>query len=262
MKENFTWIDSHCHLDLCEGELDDVLHRAHQAGVNTMLSIGTSRSNAKTIRAIAAKYSSVYASVGVHPTEVTEGDDLYSWLLEEAQDPKVIAFGETGLDFMPTSPPVSDQEESFYHHINAALVTGLPLIIHMRHSEEAFLSIMRQLPQRPRGVLHCFTGTLACAQEVIEWGWKISFSGILTFPNARDLREVAKQLPLSSLLLETDAPWLAPQKQRGKRNESSYLIYTAEVLADVLNVSIEHLSRATTENFYDLFPRARQRSSS
>ncbi len=248
------FIDSHCHLDRYQ-DLESVLERANQAQVKLLLTICTSIENFDKVLPIAEYYPHVYASVGIHPGEVNQemGPDLYSWLVEKTAHPKVVALGETGLDMMPHSPPLELQERIFRIHIQAALDMGLPLVVHTRHADEAFLSVLRSFPQKPLGVLHCFTGSLACAQEAVSWGWKVSLSGILTFKNAKEIQDMARNLSLDDLLIETDAPWLAPQKYRGQTNEPSYIIETAAYLAGLHHKPIEEIASCTTRSFFDLF---------
>jgi TatD DNase family protein len=247
-------VDSHCHLDRYP-DLKDILERAFKAQVTLFLTICTSVENFDKVIAIAEAYPQVYASVGVHPSEVSleMEKELYAWLVDKASHPKVVALGETGLDVMPHSPPLEVQERIFRIHIQAALDTGLPLVVHTRHSDDPFLSILDSYPEKPLGVLHCFTGSLECAQQAVSWGWKVSLSGILTFKNARDLQNMAKMLDLDSLLIETDAPWLAPQSYRGQTNEPSYLIETARCLADLKATSVQQVALSTTHSFFELF---------
>lgn len=252
-------IDSHCHLDMYDQEIDQVIQRAYKQGIKVMISICTSLTNFEKVLTIAERYPYVYASMGLHPTEAHDMDptQIYDWLVQGAQHPKVIGFGETGLDLMPKSPPLEVQKMIFHAHIKAALAVDLPLIVHMRQAEEDFLSLMGEYEAPfPKGVLHCFTGSFPCAEKAISWGWKISISGIITFPNAKDLVKVVQKIPLTSLLVETDAPWLAPQSYRGQRNEPAYIIETASKLAQLHQTSLEDLAKQTTDNFFTLFPKA------
>jgi TatD DNase family protein len=250
------WIDSHCHLDRYD-DLSAVIDRALTAGIHTMLSICTSYTNFSQVLSIAESYPFVYASVGIHPSEIDcmALSDVYPWLIECAQHPKVIAIGETGLD--DTYPNSIEQENVFRAHIRAAQTVRLPLVVHMRQAEKRLIEIIQNFSPIPRGVLHCFTSSLHCAQQVIPWNWKISFSGILTFGKAQELREVAKELPIDSICLETDAPWLAPTPYRGKRNEPAYIIETAQCLADTRQQPLETIAAQTCKNFFDLFDKAR-----
>lgn len=249
-----SFIDSHCHLDRYP-DLESVMERARQAQVPLVLTICTSIANFDKVIAIAERYPQVYASVGIHPSDVsTEMDPtVYDWLMEKVAHPKVVALGETGLDVMPSSPPLELQERLFRIHIQGALDTGLPLVVHTRHADDPFLSVLRSYRQKPLGVLHCFTGSLSCAQEAISWGWKVSLSGILTFKNAQSVQDMAQRLPLEALLIETDAPWLAPQKYRGEINEPSYIVETAATLAQLHQVPLEKVASWTTRSFFELF---------
>jgi TatD DNase family protein len=252
------FVDSHCHLDRYE-DLAEVLSRAEKNAIEHIVSICVSRSNfTKVMEVLHNSPPWVSASIGIHPSEVEHEDleSLESWLLHHAQHPRVVGIGETGFDHTPNFPSPEAQLASFRLHHGAALATGLPLLVHLRDAEASFFSYMRTQPKRATGLLHCFTASLSCAQEVLSWGWKISLSGILTFPNASDLRETVRQLPISGFLLETDGPWLAPQPYRGQRNESAYLVETAKTLAMTLNVSLEDVAYHTTNTFYALFPKA------
>jgi TatD DNase family protein len=253
-------IDSHCHLDRFE-DVDMVLERGRKNGVHGFLSISTNEKTFSHLLPIVERHEDVYGTVGLHPCDIgsMSEDALYPWLIEQSSHPKIVGIGETGLDALATSPAMADQERYFRHHIRAALACNLPLIVHTRNSDESFLSVMRDVRanwpggNEVMGVLHCFTGSLECAKEVIHWGWKVSLSGIVTFKNAPDLHSMARELPLSSLLVETDAPWLAPQPYRGQRNEPAYIVETAAILAGFQNCSLEHVGRTTTQNVLDLF---------
>ena len=253
-------IDSHCHLDRFQ-DVDIVLDRARKNGVHRFLSISTNEKTFSELLPIVESHEDVYGTVGLHPCDIGSmpEDALCPWLIEKLSHPKIVGIGETGLDALPTSPAMVDQERYFRHHIRAALACNLPLIVHTRNSDESFLSVMRDVRANwsgghgVMGVLHCFTGSLECAKEVIDWGWKVSLSGIVTFKNAPDLQNMARALPLSSLLVETDAPWLAPQPYRGRPNEPAYIVETAAMLASLQSCSLEHVSRVTTQNVLDLF---------
>ncbi len=253
-------IDSHCHLDRFP-DVEDRLARARQNGVHRFLSISTGPDTFQALQPIIENHADVYGTVGLHPCDINSlhQESVYSWLAQGLSHDKIVGIGETGLDALPSSPDMNMQKNYFREHIRAAIEFNLPLIVHTRHSDAAFLSVMQDIRQnipngdRVRGVLHCFTGSLACAQTVIDWGWKVSFSGILTFKNARELQDMARLLPLSALLIETDAPWLAPHPYRGQRNEPAYIIETAHMLASLKNVSISEIAQTTTANFFELF---------
>lgn len=253
-------LDSHCHLDRYD-DVDSILQNARNTGVGRFLSISTNPKTFARLVDIAEGNDDVYGTVGIHPCDIDALPDeaVYPWLCQGIGHPKIVGIGETGLDGLASSPPMADQERCFRHHIRAALNHGLPLIVHTRNSDEAFLSVMRDVRTHwtggdsVMGVLHCFTGSLECAKQVIDWGWKVSLSGIVTFKNAPALHEMARALPLSALLIETDAPWLAPHPYRGQRNQPAYIIETAKMLANLRGCSVDHAVQATTENALSLF---------
>lgn len=251
-------IDSHCHLDFSEFQVDFELIRARaaEAGVTKLLTISTKLAALEKIAALSEKYPEIYHSVGVHPCEIQGDQDIpaVEKLVQFLRHPKAVGLGETGLDFYHSHAHVDSQKESFINHIKVSLETGIPLIIHSREAEEAILEVLGafSLSQKP-GVIHCFTGTEAFAQKTMERGFFISFSGILTFKNAKILQDIAKKIPLEKILIETDAPYLAPHPHRGKRNEPAFVRFTAQVLADLKGVSIEEVMLKTTENFHTLF---------
>jgi TatD DNase family protein len=260
------FIDSHCHLDRYD-DLEPVLERARKAGVGLFLAISTSPSNFDKVIAIAEKYPDVYAAVGVHPSDsdTVSSDGLYDWIVQCTRHHKVVAIGEAGLDGLDRSPDMDIQKEIFRIHIQASLDTGHPLVVHTRDTDDAFLSVMAPYMNgngsKPKGVLHCFTGGLDCAQQAIAWGWKVSFSGIITFKNARAVQDMARSLPLSSLLVETDAPWLAPEPHRGQTNEPAYVMHTAAKLAALKDCTLDQVAQATCQSFYALFSKAKRHQS-
>lgn len=255
-------VDSHCHLDFPEfsAELDAVLGRARDAGVGHFLTIGTELGAFARVRAIAETADDIHCSVGVHPhsaeKELLKDQDV---LLKECAHPKVVAFGETGLDFYYNNSPRHEQIADFRIHIAAARDASLPLVVHTRDAEDDTLAILSEEMDRGpfTGVIHCFTGTDKLARGALDLGFYISVSGIATFKKADDLRGVIKNVPLERLLVETDSPYLAPQPHRGKRNEPSFVVHTAAMLADLKGVSEEELAAATTENFFRLFSKAK-----
>lgn len=254
----FSYVDSHCHLDRYD-DLDAVIQRAHAVRVGHMLSISVNRENAEKVISIADQYPSVYAAVGVHPCDVNEdaADDLEQWLVQTARHPKVVALGETGLDIQPHSPDLERQYTAFRAHIRAALSTGLPLITHIRRAFPDFFEIFKDACQaRPLGVLHCFTGTWQEAKAALDMGWYISFSGIVTFKRNGNLAEVAAKVPEDRFVIETDAPWLAPEPYRGKPNEPAYVVHTAQKIAQLRNQSLDQIRRHAYENFFTLFKKA------
>ena len=251
-------VDSHCHLDFPEfaPELAAVVKRAHDAGVGICVSIGTRIDGFSRVREIAERFENVWCSVGVHPHEA-EKELLAdpSFLIEAARHPKVVGIGETGLDFYYEHSPRAQQVENFRTHISAARATGLPVIVHTRDADNETIDILRdEMKNSPfTGLIHCFTGTRRLAEAAVELGLYISASGIATFKKSDELRSVLKDVPLDRLLVETDAPYLAPMPNRGKRNEPAFVTYTAAVLAAVKDVSPKELDDATTANFLRLF---------
>ena len=251
-------VDSHCHLDFPDfaAELDAVVARADAAGIGRMVTISTRVRKHADVLAISERFPNVYCSVGTHPHNAHEELDITAdELIARAQHPRVVAIGEAGLDYHYDYSPRDAQEQGFRTHIAAARMSGLPLVIHAREADEDMARILTE--EMGKGafpaVLHCFTGGRALAFTGIELGLFVSFSGVLTFKNSQALREIAAELPADRILVETDAPYLAPGKFRGKRNEPSYVVQTAKVLADVRGVSLEQIGRQTTDNFFRLF---------
>jgi TatD DNase family protein len=254
-------VDSHCHLDFPDfaEELDAVLARARAAGVGHFLTIGTELARFPGVLAVAEREQDVHCTVGVHPhTAEKEFLNSADVLLEAAQHRKVVGFGETGLDFYYNNSPREEQIADFRTHIHAARVANLPLIVHTRDAEDETIRIMTEEMEKGayRGVIHCFTGTSRLAQAALELGFYISVSGIATFKKADELRATLKDVPLGRLLVETDSPYLAPLPHRGKRNEPSFVVHTAAMLAGLKGVSEDTLADATTENFFRLFRKA------
>jgi TatD DNase family protein len=255
-------IDSHCHLDFPDFDADraEVIARARRAGVGAMLTICTHLSRFAPVLALAEQHAEVACTVGVHPHNA--GEELAAApedrLVALAAHPRVLAFGETGLDFFYDHSPRAAQEESFRRHIRAARRTGLPLVIHTRDADEATVRVLREEAQGAplAGLIHCFSGDADLAQAALALGLSISVSGIATFKKAEALRQAIAGVPLDRLLVETDAPYLAPMPHRGKRNEPALVVHTAAELARVKGVSAEDLARQTTANFFRLFPRA------
>jgi TatD DNase family protein len=254
-------VDSHCHLDFPElsAELNAVVARAGEAGVGWLLTISTRVAKSDTYRRIAEAHRGVFLSVGTHPHGAGEEPDVpVTEIVTGAAHPKCIAIGESGLDFHYDFAPRDVQEKVFRRHIAAARQTGLPLVIHAREADETMGTILRdEFARGPFGaVLHCFSSGAALARTGIELGFYVSFSGILTFKRSDDLRAIAAGVPMDRLLVETDAPYLAPQSRRGKRNEPAFVVETARELAKVKGVSFEDLARATTDNFFTCFAKA------
>ncbi|MEO4040575.1 TatD family hydrolase [Hoeflea sp. CAU 1731] len=253
-----TLVDSHCHLDFpdFDSERDAIVERAVAAGVECMVTICTHVRRFEAIRAIAEAYERVYCSVGTHPHNADqELDTTVQDLVALSRHPKVVAIGEAGLDYHYDNAPREAQEIGLRRHIEAARETGLPLVIHARSADEDMAQILRE--ESGKGafpfVLHCFSSGRALAEIGVELGGYVSFSGILTFKNSEELRQIAVDLPADRLLVETDAPYLAPVPHRGKRNEPSFVVNTARVLAETRGVSEEYIHRQTSENFFRLF---------
>jgi TatD DNase family protein len=254
-------VDSHCHLDFKDfgEELDDVVARAGASGVGVMVTICTHLSRFDAVRAGAERYDNIWCSVGVHPHEAgAEGQKAADALIELAGHPKVVGIGETGLDYYYEHSPRDAQRESFRAHIAAARQTGLPLIVHSRDADAEMAEILRaEFAAGPfSGVMHCFSSGRGLAEAALEIGFYISFSGILTFKSADEVRAIALDVPQDRLLVETDAPYLAPVPNRGKRNEPAFVVHTAAQLAELKGMGSADLARQTTENFYRLFSRA------
>lgn len=256
-------IDSHCHLDRLDlsayaGSLDAALDAARARGVGHFLCIGVSADNAGAVKGLAERYADVDCSVGVHPLDLEPGAaPALEWLLDELNHPHVVAIGETGLDYHYEPESAALQQASFRLHLQAARVTGKPVIVHTREARVDTLALLREAALPQAGVLHCFTEDWDMAKAALDIGYYISLSGIVTFRNADALREVARQVPLDRLLVETDAPYLAPVPHRGKPNVPEYVRDVAEYLALLRGVSLEQLAEQTTNNFKRLFPLAR-----
>jgi len=251
-------VDSHCHLDFPDfaDELDGVVARARAADIGRIVSISTRVAKHDGLLAIAERFPDVFCSVGTHPHNAHEEPDVTAAdLVARARHPKVVAIGEAGLDYHYDYSPRDAQERGFRRHIAAARETGLPLVIHAREADDDVARILEEETGEGAfpAVLHCYTGGRDLAQRAIALGLSISFTGILTFKKSDALRAIAAALPADRILVETDAPYLAPGKFRGKRNEPSYVVETAKVLAQVRGVSPEEIARQTTENFFRLF---------
>lgn len=251
-------VDSHCHLDFdaYSGELDQVIERAAAAGVGRLLTICTQLAHFERVRGIADRYPAVYCSVGVHPHEAKdEGEGTARRLLECAEHGKVVGFGETGLDFHYNHSPREAQTRVFQAHIAASRQADLPLIVHSRNADVETIEILEEgAKQGPiRGVIHCFSSGEFLAERSLALGFYLSFAGIVTFKKADELRQIAENTPLDRLLIETDAPYLAPVPVRGKRNEPAYVVHTAALLAEVRGISLAEFAAATTTNFHRLF---------
>lgn len=251
-------IDSHCHLDypgLAE-DLAQVLARAEGAGVGLLLSIGTRVRKFDQILAIAEAHDNVFCTIGTHPHNAAEEPDVTAAeLIEIARHPKVVGIGEAGLDYHYDYSPRDAQAKSFRIHIEAARETGLPLVIHSREAEADTAAILEEEMRNGafKPLLHCFSSKVELAERGLKLGAYVSFSGILTYKNAEDIRVAARQVPMDRLLVETDAPYLAPVPYRGKSNEPSFVVKTLEKLAEVKNVMPPEMAETTSRNFFALF---------
>jgi TatD DNase family protein len=252
-------VDSHCHLDFPDfaAAREAVMERAREAGVATMLTIATRLDEFAGVRAIAEAHDEVWCSVGAHPHEAKDHVALAPQELAALTDhPKVVGIGETGLDFHYDLSPRPVQERVFRAHIAASRMTGLPLIIHAREADSEVARILGE-EQPPPGVMHCFSSGRALAEAALALGFYISISGIVTFRNAEELRAIVREVPLDRLLVETDAPYLAPVPYRGKRNEPAFGAATAAAVAALKGLEPETLAAATSANFFRLFAKAR-----
>ncbi|MGL5167412.1 MAG: TatD family hydrolase [Afipia sp.] len=251
-------VDSHCHLDFPDfaDDLDAIVARAEAVGVGRIVTISTRVRRIDGLLAITSRFPNVYCSVGTHPHNADEEDGITpDELIALTKHPKVVALGEAGLDNFYKDGSPEAQERGFRAHIAAARATGLPLVIHTREADEACGRILEdEIAKGPfKAVLHCYTGGRELAMKAIGLGLSISFTGILTFKNSQAIRDIAAELPPDRIMVETDAPYLAPGKFRGKRNEPSFVVETAKVLAETRGVSLEEIAQQTTENFFRLF---------
>ena len=254
-------VDSHCHLDFADSaaEREAIISRAHAAGVDTMLTISTRLDEFDAVRVIAEAHAGIWCSVGVHPHEAKDHTELSPQkLVALAAHPKVVGIGETGLDFHYDLSPRNIQEQVFHAHIAASRESGLPLIIHARQADREVAWILEK-ERPPPGVMHCFSSGRALADAALALGFYISISGIVTFRNAEELRAIVHDLPLERLLVETDAPYLAPVPYRGKRNEPAYVAATAAAVAELKGIDLQHLAAITSANFFRLFGKASER---
>jgi len=252
--------DSHCHLNFesLRNNLPQVLQNAHDNGVGHMLCVGVTLEKFPEVIALAHDHPNIFASVGVHPDEQSGCDPTVDQIVTLAQDPRVVAIGETGLDYYRLKGDMRWQQERFRRHIRAARQINKPLIIHTREAAADTLQILREEgADEVGGVMHCFTESWETARAALDLGFYISFSGIVTFRNADALRIVATQVPANRLLVETDAPYLAPVPFRGKTNEPAFVRYVAEEIARLQNTTFDAIAVTTTENFFRLFREAR-----
>jgi len=252
-------VDSHCHLDRLDlsvlgGDLSAVLSAAKDHNVGHMLCVSINLETFPNVIDIARTHENVFASVGVHPNETDCHDPSVNELVALADDPNIVAIGETGLDYFRSEGDLDWQRERFSRHINAAKQTNKPLIIHTRDSATDTIKILKdEGADSVGGVMHCFTGDLETAKQAIDLGFYISLSGIVTFKNATELQQIAKEVPSEFLLVETDSPYLTPVPYRGKANQPAFVSHVAEKVADLREITVEELTKTTTENFFRLF---------
>jgi TatD DNase family protein len=254
-------VDSHCHLDFPDlfSGLPDVLRRAEQMQVGAMLTISTKMSTFQNVREIAESADNVFCTVGIHPHEAENDADVTTeQLIDLAKHPKVVGIGETGLDYYYDNSPRELQRELFRRHIAASRETGLPLIVHTREADDDTVAILQDEYAKGAfpGLIHCFSAGDQLARDAVDIGFYISVSGIATFKTAEPIRETLKSVPIDRLLVETDAPFLAPVPHRGKTNEPSFVTHTAEKLAEIKGMDPDALADATTDNFFKLFTKA------
>jgi TatD DNase family protein len=254
-------IDSHCHLDYFnDAEITDILAHAAKAGVGEMVTIGTRLTQSDRVRSIADAHANVWCTVGIHPHNAAEFPvPTPEAIAAEADHPKVIGIGESGLDYFYDKAPREAQKESFCAHIRAARLAGLPLAIHARDADTDIIEILQDewnTGGKFEFLLHCFSSTRGLAEAALAMGGYVSFSGILTFPKSQEIRDIARDVPLDRLLVETDSPYLAPVPFRGKRNEPAYVAHTAAVLAQVHGMNAAEMAGQTTANFRRLFRKA------
>jgi TatD DNase family protein len=254
------FIDSHCHLNLLadeEGGIAAVLEQAQQRDVEHILCISIDKKSCTEVVDIAQRYPNITASVGIHPNVEREEQFTVDELVSLASQDKVIAIGETGLDYFRSEGDLEWQRDRFRVHIEAAKQTNKPLIIHTREAREDTMDILEvENAEKAGGIIHCFTENWETAKRALDIGFYISLSGIVTFKSAKDLQEVAKKLPLDRILIETDSPYLAPVPHRGKTNQPAFVTHVAEFLAELRNDSVENIAAVTTQNFRTLFPAA------
>lgn len=255
-------VDSHCHLNFPDykQDLPEVVARAKAAGVGVMQTICTEVAEFDEIYAITEAYEGIFCSVGVHPNDSGKQELVDpKWLIEKAALPKVVGIGETGLDYHYETTDRAMQKQSFLAHIEASRETGVPIIIHTRDADEDTANILSSELSKGKfkGVLHCFTSSKQLADKAVKLGFYISLSGIISFKNSTPLHEAIRDVPLDRLLVETDAPFLAPIPFRGKRNEPAHVVHTNRILAGIKGISEEECARITTENFFRLFDKAR-----
>jgi TatD DNase family protein len=255
-------VDSHCHLDFpdFQGDVEGLVSRAKAAGVGHMLSISTHVSRFDQVLAMAERYENVFCTIGIHPHEAGREEVTKERLIALAAHPKVVGFGETGLDYFYEHSPRDRQRESFRVHIAAARESGLPVIVHAREADQDIVAILEDEQKKGafKGLIHCFSSSRLLAESALGMGFCVSLSGIVTFKGAKELRKIVQDIPLDRLLVETDAPFLAPVPKRGKRNEPAFVRHTAACVAEIKEIdSLDEFARLTTDNFFRLFEKAK-----
>ncbi len=255
-------VDSHCHLDYLQREghdLDEIIDRASANNIKYMLTIATNMGEYDQVLKIAKRYDNIYCTVGTHPHNAADDQDVtIDQLVELTKHPKVIGIGETGLDYFYDNCDRDIQRKIFIKHIEVARITQLPLIVHARDADHDTIKILQDEYKKGKfpGIIHCFTASRELAEKSVDIGFKISLSGIITFKSAGDINATVKDLKQSDILVETDAPFLAPIPMRGKKNEPSFMIYTAEKLAQLQGVTPTEIAEITTNNFFNIFTKA------
>lgn len=250
------WIDVHTHLDRLEGGPEAALRLAQDAGVKRLITIGTEPADLPLVIELAEKFAPhVFCTIGVHPHDgVKYNSEVGAFLRKNASHPRVVAIGEIGLDYFYNQSPKEEQLSAFREQLQIASEVGLPVEIHTRDAEEDTIQLLKEFEGKVKGIIHCFTGTEFLAREALNLGYNISISGVVTFKNADSLRSIVRDIvPLDRLHVETDAPFLAPVPMRGKSNTSAYVVHTAQVVADLKNVSLQTLSEQTKKNAEKLF---------
>ena len=255
-------VDSHCHLNYegISNDVQNVIDRARKSGVEFLVCICTKLDDVAEICAIAEGYDNVAYTVGVHPHEAAKEIDLnVQTIVDLSKHPKVVGIGETGLDFFYDNSPRDIQEKYFRTHIKASRETQLPIIVHSRDADQLMINIITEEQEKGYfpGVIHCFSSGFGVAEVAVKYGMAISLSGIITFKNAKKLREIIKKIPIENIIIETDAPFLAPVPKRGKINEPSFIVHTAEKAAEIFNVELPEFHKITTDNFYRFFAKAK-----
>jgi TatD DNase family protein len=249
-------IDTHAHLEMraFDDDRDDVIRRAEEAGIDAIVTVGTNLQDCRKAVTIAGRYNSIYAAIGVHPHDVKGIDEkTYHLIRKMAGQPKVVAYGEIGLDFFRNRSPRNDQIRCFGEQLELAAELDLPVIIHDREAHGETLKMLAGWKGRKGGIVHCFSGDTAMARKCVEMGFYISIPGPVTYPKSEKLLEVVRQVPLCRLLVETDAPYLSPHPRRGQRNEPAYVVYTATKIAETRGLPLEEVAEATSRNARAVF---------